>query len=131
MKNSLVNRLGITGIGITTILGANSLDATAQNKSEYKDLDKNGKFTGYNTNTNDVFQEKVLYNEATKKYERFFIQHLDKNMYKDDLNIAALPFYGTMPIMDFKSGNASHLVSDSMYVFQPIKERSFAFFQRI
>ena len=119
MKNSLVKKLGI-GVTATGIaLGANSLDAGAQNKSDYKDIDKDGLFKGYSTNTNDGFQEKVFFNDATGKYDRFYIQHLDKD------TIAALPFYGTMPIMDFKSGDVSHLVSDSMYVFQPIKERSF------
>jgi len=119
MKNSLVKKLGIGVTATGLALGANSLDADAQNKSNYKDIDKDGLFKGYNTNTNDVFQEKVFFNEATGKYDRFYIQHLDKD------TIAALPFYGTMPIMDFKTGDVSHLVSDSMYVFKPIKERSF------
>lgn len=129
MRNSLAQKSGI-GIGLLAtgiMLASNNVDAYAQNKNDYKYHDKGAKFKEYSSKSNDLLEEKVFYNAVTKKDERFYVQHLDKNLkdkYKDDLNIAALPFYSTMPMINSKTGNMSCLVSDTMYLFFPIKEES-------
>ena len=97
-------------------------DADAQVRSDYKDHDKGGKFKGYTPSSNGIFEEKVFYNPVTKNDERFYIQNLQENLYNGDLNIAAFSFDNTFPIMGFKTGDPSHLVSEEMYVFLPRKE---------
>ena len=130
LLNDKLKSVGKTLSGLA-LIGAgyliSSQDAYAQIKSEYKNHDKGAKFGAYSTKTEDIIEEKVFYNPATKKEERFYIQHLDKdlkNKYKNDLNIAAFPFYNTMPLAGMGSGNMSHFVSDSIFLYHPIAEKS-------
>ncbi len=123
MKN-LANKIGL-GLLISGVASAfTSQKAKAQVKSEYKDHDTGAKFKGFTPTSKKIFEEKAFYNEPKKRHDRFYIQYLDTAQYKNDLNIAALPFYGTMPIMN-STGAPSYLVSDSMFVFFPEPYRSF------
>jgi len=119
VKNKVILPVVFTTAGIFY-----SQNADAQIRSEYKDHNKGAKFKEYASKSEDLLEEKVFYNNVTKQNERFYLQHIDKKMYENDLDITSLPFYNTMPLMNFKSGNVSHLVSDTAFAYFPIKERS-------
>jgi len=126
MKNSLVNkiRIGVTAGGI--LVGANSLDANAQNKSEYKKLDTGAEFTQYKAMSDDVLEEKAIYNPAKNEDERFYIQHLDfkeRKKYDEDLDIAAMPSEEAKahPMMGLESSDADYILTDEMYHFLPVE----------
>jgi len=127
MKNSLVKKLGIGVTATGIVLGANSLDAGAQNKSDYKKIDKGAEFTQYKAMSDDIIEEKAIYNPAKNEDERFYIQHLDfkeRKRYDEDLDIAAMPSEEAKahPMMGLESSDADYILTDEMYHFLPIED---------
>jgi len=122
MKNSLVKKLGMGVLGTGILLGANSLDADAQKKKFPENHDHGAAFFKTKGNSEYSLEEKVFYNEITKKDERFYVQHIDKEEYSDDLDIASLDFYKTIPRSNLKTGEVSKLTSEEgMYLYFPEK----------
>jgi len=105
---------------------ATTQNANAQNKSDYKKIDKGAEFTQYKAMSDDVLEEKAIYNPAKNEDERFYIQHLDfkeRKKYDEDLDIAAMPSEEAKahPMMGLESSDADYILTDEMYHFLPVE----------
>ena len=111
-------------VAATAILSTVAIqDVDAQRKQKFPENHDNGaEFYQGKGNSEYSLEEKIFYNQVTGKDERFYMQYIDKEKYADDLDIAALDFYKTIPKMNLKTGEVSELTSeDGMYIYFPEK----------
>ncbi|MEK6833616.1 MAG: hypothetical protein AABY32_06240, partial [Nanoarchaeota archaeon] len=127
MKNSSAKKsgLGIVALATGIMLASNNIDAyaqTSQNKKFPKNQDHGAAFYQGKTNSAYSLEEKVFFNPITGKDERFYMQYLEKDKYANDLDVAALDFYKTIPRMNLQTGKVGELKSEEgMYVYFPEK----------
>ena len=108
------------------LVGGTISESDAQNHSKYKNHDIGAKFTKYQIiGKGDILEEKLFYNPVTKKHDRLYVNFLDKDgkkLYDDDLDIAALPFEETFPMMQLGSTKAEYLDAKGLFHYREIKD---------